>query len=210
MRGRRAVPDLRNPRTSPRATQPNVVRIPVTLHLATHGGEAITSTRKVARWVRRANHVLSPYGIEVDVVEVRRMPAGYRRITRRQDRRSLAHFAGHDGTVHVFVTESLDLAYRPARRRRVRGLHWRYWGVRRDLKRREYLVVTQDAPDTTLAHEVGHLLGLRHSISSDNIMCSCREAPARFTSEQGQQMRAGAQAFRERQRTARRAADRWR
>jgi hypothetical protein len=209
-RGRRSVPDIRNPRSVKRAatTKRATIRIPVTLHIATARGEQIMSHRKVARWVRRANIELKPYGIEVEVVEVRHLPPGYRSITRRQHRRSLAQFAGLDGTVHLFVTESLDLAYRPASRRRVRGLHWRYWGLRRDLKRREYLVVTRDAPDTTLAHEVGHLLGLRHSFADDNIMCSCREGPSMFTAEQGRQMRSGAESLRARQRTARSLADR--
>src|SRR5688572_19870411 len=51
VRGRRAVPDLRNPRTTPRTSRQTMIRIPVTLHLATDSGEAIASKRSVERWV---------------------------------------------------------------------------------------------------------------------------------------------------------------
>ncbi len=195
VRGRKAVPDLRNPKPGRRSAATGKVKIPVTLHFATARGEMLTSPWRVRRWIARANEALAPAGIEVDVIAMRKLPAGNRSITRRRDRHRLAAYAPNDGTVHIFVAEDLDLGVMSRLGRRVRGLHWRYYGPKRDIRRREYVVVTREAPDTTLAHEIGHLLGLRHSVAPDNIMCSCRTSPSSFTQVQTQQLRSAAHAW---------------
>ncbi|MBL4687840.1 MAG: hypothetical protein JKY37_24840, partial [Nannocystaceae bacterium] len=173
---RRAVPDLRQPRDpwSSSTARVRAIRIPVVVHMATVDSYDVTSSRRVAQWVKRANEVFAAHGIELFVRDFRRLPAGFTDVRKSKQRRALAGFAPHDGAVHLFVTESLDLAKQRRTRRRVRGLHWRYRGVSRNLRSREYVVVTREAPDTTFAHEVGHLLGLRHATSANNVMCSCR------------------------------------
>lgn len=190
--GGRKVPDLRRDTASwvqPRAAA--ALRIPVTFHLATDSGSSVASNRDVQAWVERANEELAPFGIEVDVVAVRRLPAGWSTVTHWRTRRALAGHAPSDGTVHVFAIEALDEEGR--RSRRVRGLHWRYRGLAPGLRGREYLVVTRDAPSTTFAHELGHLFGLRHASRTDNIMCSCRRGhEVGFTPTQGTMMRDGA------------------
>lgn len=190
--GGRKVPDLRRDTASwvqPRTAR--AMKIPVTVHLATDSGASVASNRDVQIWVERANEELAPFGIEVDVVAVRRMPAGWSEVTHWKGRRALAGYAPNDGTVHVFAIEALDVEGRRARR--VRGLHWRYRGLAPGLRGREYLVVTREAPATTFAHELGHLFGLRHASKTDNIMCSCRRGPnVGFTEVQGGAMRDGA------------------
>lgn len=190
--GGRKVPDLRRDTASwvqPRAAA--ALRIPVTFHLATHSGASVTSNRDVQIWVERANEELAAFGIEIDVVAVRRMPAGWSSVTHWRSRRALAGHAPSDGTVHVFAIEALDEEGRRARR--VRGLHWRYRGLAPGLRGREYLVVTREAPATTFAHELGHLFGLRHASRADNIMCSCRRGQnVGFSDVQGLVMRDGA------------------
>ncbi len=190
--GERKVPDLR--RDTAMWVQPRAavaLRIPVTFHLATDSGSSVASNRSVQQWVARANEELAAFGIEVDVVAVRRMPAGWSSVTHWRGRRALASHAPSDGTVHVFAIEALDTEGR--RQRRVRGLHWRYRGLAPALRGREYLVVTREAPSTTFAHELGHLFGLRHAARTDNIMCSCRRGQAvGFSTAQGLAMRDGA------------------
>jgi hypothetical protein len=197
--GARKVPDLRRDAgawVQPRA--PRMLRLPVTVHLATERGQAVTTQADIAAWVERANEELAPYGIEVEVRAIKRMPAGWSSVTRWQARRALARYAPNDGSIHVFGISQLDEGARMGRR--VRGLHWRYRGLARGLRGREYVIVTRDAPDTTLAHELGHLFGLRHTTRDDNIMCSCRRGRAvDFTTSQGQAMRDGARRFLARQ-----------
>ena len=200
-RGKRAVPDLR--RDAGRWSAPgkrSMLELPVTIHLATDDGTSVAGPRRVASWVRRANAALEAYGIRVYVRAVRTLPAGYDTVTKWRERRELAGYAPSDGTIHVFVIDELDRPTRRRGRKRVRGLHWRYRGLSKKLRSREYVVVTRGAPRTTFAHELGHLFGLRHSTSEDNIMCSCRRGKnVRFTASQGRAMRSGARSFTARQ-----------
>lgn len=200
-RGRKAVPSLeRDTQQWTRRTTRSVLRIPLTVHVATDEGDPVSSRARVTQWVLRANRALAGAGIEVYVSGVRHLPRGWRAVTRAQQRRRLAAYAPSDGTIHVFVTEELDKPRRRRSRRRVRGLHWRYRGIRQDLREREYVVVTHGAPTTTFAHELGHLFGLRHSKATTNIMCSCRQGTMLgFTAEQSAQMRAGAKSYLARQ-----------
>jgi hypothetical protein len=200
-RGRRVVPNLQEPWTTPNAMPDPVTTIGVTVHVPTEDGMPLATQRQVAQWVARANVALRPHGL---ALELRRTVSisGYTAVTRGSERRRLASLAEYDGTIHVFVTENLDSPMLVTRRR-VRGLHWRYHGLNRELRQREYVMVTLSAPKTTFAHEVGHLLGLRHSTAMDNIMCSCRrDNNTAFTTDQGAIMLLGAGRFLSRQQQA--------
>lgn len=193
--GKRSVPDLRRDAAQwSRPQNRGLIEIPITVHVAK--GSSLSAKRSVKRWVDRANAALESYGIRVYVRGVRSLPEGYDAVTRWRERRQLAAYAPSDGTIHVFAVEELDRRRGFQARRRVRGLHWRYRGLNPKLRSREYVVVTSAAPMTTLAHELGHMFGLRHSNFADNIMCSCRRgSDVRFTADQGSAMRDGAQQY---------------
>lgn len=200
-RGRRVVPNLQEPWSTPNAIQDPVTTIGITVHVPVEDGMPLATQRQVAQWVERANMALRPHGL---ALELRRTVgfSGFTAPTRARERRHLASLSEHDGTIHVFVTDSLDSRVLVSRRR-VRGLHWRYYGLSRELRQREFVMVTTSAPKTTFAHEIGHLLGLRHSPAVDNIMCSCRRGnDTTFTTEQGAIMLLGAGRFLSRQQQA--------
>lgn len=195
--GGHKVPDLRrDPSERPKRSGAAMITIPLTVHLAASEEHPAATMRRLERGLEEANAAMSPYGLRVKVRELRRMPEGYGSITRRRDRRRIAGYAPPDGSVHVFMVDTLEL--RGGRRgdRSVRGLHWRYRGILRRLRQREYVVVSSDAPATTLAHELGHRFGLSHTEAEENLMCSCRRGPRQiFTPQQGATLRRGVRSF---------------
>ena len=194
--GEHRVPDLRQEPVVKRSKSVALMRIGLTLHVATVGPHPALDPRRLDRSLRRANAALASFGVEVYVAAVKLLPNGYASIQHRRHRRALAEFAPKDGTIHVFLVDSVELGNVLRPHRSVRGLHWRYRGLSRKLRHREYLVIGSDAPSTTLVHELGHLFGLDHDQSSQNLMCSCREGPQQvFTRKQGVSIRQGAAQF---------------
>jgi hypothetical protein len=172
------------------------VMVPLTVHVATREGLPVVSRRHVLESVARANRELREFGIEVHVRTVELMPDGYDDVLRIRHRLRLAERSPRDGTVHVFFVDRVELSNAQHGDRRVSGMHWRYRGIRRGLRSREFLAVAHNAPMTTFVHEIGHLFGLKHRHQTDNVMCSCeREPTPGFTTGQGRQLRVGARRF---------------
>ena len=194
--GEHVRPDLRQEQTRKWGRAKARLRIPMTLHVATVTNRPALDPRRLDRAIKQTNLALASFGIEVYVAAVVLMPDGHASIRTRRHRRALAAYAPIDGTVHVFLVDHVELGSVTRADRGVRGLHWRYRGLRRKLRDRQYVVVGSDAPATTLVHEVGHLFGLEHDTSRQNLMCSCREGPRQvFTRSQGVEIRRGATQF---------------
>ncbi len=178
-----------------RSARPAVIRVPLTIHVASEDGRSVVSEGQILAAVRRANRELAGSEIHVYIRAIVPLQGDPRIETTRQ-RFELARAAERDGSVHIFYVDRVELTNPRKGDRRVSGVHWRYHGVARELRAREYLAVAQNAPSTTLVHELGHAFGLAHDKATDNLMCSCRRGPRPvFNQRQGQRLRGGARRF---------------
>jgi hypothetical protein len=172
-----------------------VIRVPLTIHVATQGERSVISEGRILASVRRANRELAAFDVYLVVEEIIPMVGGAH-IETPDDRFALAHRAARDGSVHVFFVERVRLTSARKGDRRVSGMHWRYHGLDREIRSREYLAVAHNAPTTTLVHEIGHAFGLTHDRKTDNLMCSCRRGlDPTFTEKQGRRLRMGARRY---------------
>lgn len=160
--------------TAPEVDGPHI--IPLSVHYLTDNDDA--------RWrfsmsMQHSNETLMPHGIGLVVWtedRVFRMPSDVRSI---QDRQVLGSRVERDGTLHVFVADNVSLKTGD----NLNGMHTPGF-------KNSFVVLSIAARSTTLAHEVGHFLGLEHEKDEDNVMCSNRHSSdVHFTKEQGAQMR---------------------
>jgi hypothetical protein len=173
-----------------------VIDVPLTIHFATLAGEQVVSHASMQQSLRRANLALAAFGVRLYVRAFEVLPEGYSSVTESDERIRLAELSRRDGTVHVFFVDRVTLFNARRTDGRVSGMHWRYHGLTSDLRRREYVVVAGDAPDTTLVHELGHTFGLDHETEPENLMCSCRRSDLPvFSAAQGKKIRSGARMY---------------
>jgi hypothetical protein len=157
-----------------------VIEIPIVLH---HPPETPSpgawplDTERVSLFVDHADRLLAPFGMRAAVVED--VEENYFPILADSGDacdayESWAARAPVDGRLHVYVMEAIHepgLLYE--------GAHTR--GV---------IAIVPDANDLILAHEIGHVLGLRHGGDPRDVMWPADLADdLEFTAEQGATMR---------------------
>lgn len=144
--------------------EPEVVRVPIFVHMARENDRNVASDAFVARQVARANQIFGAYGVSFDVVGVDH-PAMLARMESRAHRNGLAvHVA--PGVLHCFIVAALLDVDEPGRVRR--GVHWHAYD---HFAGRHYVILSAIAEPDVLAHELGHFLGNpRHSDVPGNLM----------------------------------------
>lgn len=174
--------------SAPPSTSPDPVVGPSVISLSVHYVTDQKDIRKkFEQTLAKSNETLMPHGIGLVVWSEDRVFRLPENIVSKQDRQLLGGRVHKDGTLHVFVVDTVSVEPGDG----LNGLHTRTSPTHRD-----FVILSKTARLTTLAHEVGHALGLDHEDEKTNVMCTKREDKgAGFTTEQGDLMRVAAREF---------------
>jgi hypothetical protein len=140
-----------------------IAPLPVRLAVAANAEGPVVDEAWLAREIAEANRLHGAHGITFAVVERTSLAAGYAAIDSAADRDAISAERAA-GVINVFVVGSLRNVDAPDRF--IWGVRWR---LLRDVSK-DYVILSAIASPTTLAHELGHLLGLDHNAIVDNVM----------------------------------------
>lgn len=164
-------------------TLPPLPSLSISIAVAVDGGRAVREEPWIQAQLAEVARLFGPFGISFQRVLPRVLPEKYAHLETRQDRDGL-DAERLSGVVNAFVVASLrDVD--DTRMYRM-GVHWR--STVTPLHR--YVIATADALPSTLAHELGHFLGLPHAKALNNLMSYARSGADVFlTHGQGRTMR---------------------
>jgi hypothetical protein len=157
--------------------------LPLSIAVAVEGGRAVREEPWIQAQLAEVARLFGPFGVRFTRTEARVLPERLGHLETRKDRDAL-DAERVAGVVNAFVVASMrDVD--DTRMYRM-GVHWRNT-VR--LAHR-YVIVTGDALASTLAHELGHYLGLPHATALNNLMSYARSGEGVFlTRGQGMTLR---------------------
>jgi len=135
----------------------------IQLHVATSEAGLVAGADWLKAQLAGANRHFGPLGVGSTRAGVAWLPESAMHIETRADRNALAVGRLGGRIIHVFIVGQLDdvdvegaIAY---------GVTWR-----RPNDNRKYIIVSAQALERTLAHELGHFFGLPHSTYDVSIM----------------------------------------
>ena len=135
----------------------------IQFHIAADDHGLVANADWVAKQLTGANRHFAPLDVGFQLAGVDALPASAMHIETRADRNAIAENRLGGKLIHVFVVGQLDdvdqegaIAY---------GVTWR-----RPNDARKYLIISVQALERTLAHELGHFFGLPHSTYAVSIM----------------------------------------
>lgn len=145
---------------APRCEPARATCIGLRVHIAVADDGPVATAEWVTAQLAAANRHFTPLDAGFQITTVDALPASASRVEDRRERDRLGR--NIPGTaIHVFVTGHLDdidiagaMAY---------GVTWRAGG-------KKFIIISTQAFDRTLAHELGHVFGLPHSSYPISIM----------------------------------------
>ncbi len=178
------------------AAPPPLPALPVALRVASRdparAGEArvpVVDATFVAEQLAAVASLYAPFGVSFAATDPSDLAARYLTLETRADRDALGAELGVD-VVDVFFVASLRDVDDPSLYRM--GVTWRKLT---DLTKK-YVIVAASARPTTLAHELGHYLGLDHTSVKNNLMSYDRDGGTVFLdARQGATVRRNAEVF---------------
>ncbi len=168
---------------------PPLPPLPLTIAVAVEAGRAVREAAWIDAQLAEVERLYAPFGLSFRVAAPRSLPERYARLETKADRDAL-DVERETGAVNAFLVASLrdvddTRVYRM-------GVHWRSTRSMSGPAHR-YVILTSEAIVSTLAHELGHYLGLSHTQTLDNLMSYARSGAHVFlTRSQGRTLRAGA------------------
>jgi hypothetical protein len=130
------------------------------LHVQVNEAGPIATADWVARQVTTANTHFAPIDVAFEIVGIEPLPASYERVEDKEERHSLAPLV-KGKVIDVFITGHLDDIDKPGEMA---------FGVTWHARDRKFVILSTQAWERTLAHELGHVFGLPHSKYPISIM----------------------------------------
>ena len=137
--------------------------IGVRLFVVVTNGKAVVTPEWVAGQLERANALLGPVGLALQLHSVQALPPKFAHVRSRADRDQLGAKRWEKGYINVFVAGIVDDVDEKGQ---IYGVHWRW----RENKSRRWIILSGEAWPMTLAHELGHFFGLAHNALIGSIM----------------------------------------
>lgn len=147
--------------TAPPCDPARATCIGLRLHVPVTDAGPIAGAEWIDRQLANANHHFEKLGVAFQIVGVEPLSADADRVEDREERKSFGSLI-NGKVIDVFVTGYLDDIDRPGEM--VYGVTWWTTGDRK------FIILSTQAWERTLAHELGHVFGLQHSKYAISIM----------------------------------------
>ncbi len=139
----------------------------LSIAIASENGQHVRDDAWSQSQIASANELFARSDVSFRWTHQKELPAALTEMHERKDRDALGEFADVKKTIDLFLVAKLEDVDEPGRYRK--GVAWT-----RKADGRRYVILSAEAPDKVLAHELGHFFGNPHTTVPDNLMSYLR------------------------------------
>ena len=139
----------------------------LSIAIASENGKHVRDDAWIQNQIASANELFAPSNISFRWTQEKEIPAPLTEMHERKDRDALGELADVKKTIDLFLVAKLEDVDEPGRYRK--GVAWT-----RKADGRRYVILSAEAFDKVLAHELGHFFGNPHTTVPDNLMSYTR------------------------------------